>query len=483
MIRMSFMLSIFNLVPDRIRHDQFWFRIGRRNMWLIKLRYGAVALLLFLIYGINLIESSFKTLKLNPGPIWIVAATILGYNLIFLIIGRYLEREKLKYPRRSDYEQVHKFHDLHFSLIQILCDFGALLAFIYFTGGVETPLFTFFLFHVIIGSLILPGAVVNLINTLTLAVTISGSYLEMKGIIYHYSFNVIPSELYTNSSYLLFYFTIFGIGLYLATYLANSIAQELYIREHKLTLAYAELENAEKTKSRYVMTVVHDLKTPIAAATTYLNMILNGTIGEIDPAISQPLERSKIRLTNAISTINDILYISQLKIESNVEDISNVNLVEIFNEIINDVNVLLNSKEQQLVFNHDAKEEIYVQAEPKLLKLSLANLVSNSIKYSEQKGKIQIDLIDERDEVQIKVADNGIGIPLKDQDKIFTNFFRTSLSREKGIEGSGLGLSFVREVVNKYHGTISLSSPSPLQEEGKPGTIFEISLPKIYHLI
>ncbi len=480
---MSFMLSIFNLVPERIQHDQFWFRIGRRNMWLIKLRYGAVALLLFLIYGINLIESSFKLLQLNPGPIWIVAASILGYNVLFLFIGKYLEREKQKYPKRSDYDQVHKFHDLHFSLIQILCDFASLLVFIYFTGGVETPLFTFFLFHVIIGSLILPGAVVNLINTLTLAVTISGAYLEMKGVIYHYSFNVIPSELYVNSGYLIFFFTIFGIGLYLATYLANSIAQELYIREYKLTMAYAELENAEKTKSRYVMTVVHDLKTPIAAATTYLNMILNGTIGEIEAKIQQPLERSKIRLTNAISTINDILYISQLKIESNVEDISNVNLVKVFEEIINDMTVLISSKEQNLIFNHQEKAEIYVQAEPKLLKLSLANLVSNSIKYTEQSGQIRIELVEEKDDVMISVSDNGIGIPAKDQDKIFTNFFRTTLSREKGIEGSGLGLSFVREVIIKYHGSISLSSPSPLQEDGKPGTIFEISLPKIYRLI
>jgi signal transduction histidine kinase len=188
-------------------------------------------------------------------------------------------------------------------------------------------------------------------------------------------------------------------------------------------------------------------------------------------------------LTNAISTINDILYISQLKIESNVEDISNVNLVKVFEEIINDMTVLISSKEQNLIFNHQEKAEIYVQAEPKLLKLSLANLVSNSIKYTEQSGQIRIELVEEKDDVMISVSDNGIGIPAKDQDKIFTNFFRTTLSREKGIEGSGLGLSFVREVIIKYHGSISLSSPSPLQEDGKPGTIFEISLPKIYRLI
>ena len=477
------MLSIFNLVPDRIRHDQFWFRIGRRNMWLIKLRFGAVALLLFLIYGINLIESSFKSLQLNPGPIWIVAASILIYNFIFLFIGKYIEREKQKYPRRTDYEQVHKFHDLHFSLIQISCDYVSLLFFIYFTGGVETPLYTFFLFHVIIGSLILPGAVVNLINTFTLLVTISGAILELNGKLYHYSFNVIPSELYTNTSYLVFFFTIFGIGLYLATYLANSIAQELYKREYKLTQAYAELENAEKTKSRYVMTVVHDLKTPIAAATTYLNMILNGTIGEIDPKIQQPLERSKIRLTNAISTINDVLYISQLKIESNVEDIDNVNLVAIFNEIISDMSVLISSKDQSLEFTHEDKSEIFVQAEPKLLMLSLANIVSNAVKYTDNNGKIRIELIELKDEVLITVADNGIGIPAKDQDKIFTNFFRTSLSREKGIEGSGLGLSFVHEVIQKYHGTITLQSPSSIQEEERPGTQFIITLPKIYRLL
>ena len=228
------------------------------------------------------------------------------------------------------------------------------------------------------------------------------------------------------------------------------------------------------------MTIVHDLKTPIAAATTYLNMILEGSMGEVNPLQQQPLERSKLRLGNAIGTINDILYISQAKLESGINNIENVNLVEIIVDLIKDVIILIDSKLLQINTNFEENQEIHVQAEPKLLKLALANLISNSIKYTERGGQVNINLTENKDNVIISIVDNGIGIPEKDKVKVFGNFFRTSLSKEKGIEGSGLGLSLVLEVIKKYNGTIELISPSSLASEGKPGTEFIITMPKIF---
>lgn len=473
----------FSLVPDRVQHEQFWLSISNRNHWLVKMRFWAVVLMVSLVTGIYILKHFYSAFSFNPEQILMIAAIVLIYNLFFIKISGILKHRLEEFPRFNDYLDNYNFHSLHFALLQIICDFLALLYFIHYVGGVETPLYVFFIFHVIIGSLILPGPIIYLIVTFTLFATVSGAVLELKGVVTHYSLNIFPISYYNNTEYLWIFFILFGVSLYLSTYLANSIAKELYIRENKLTKAYQDLENAEKAKTRYVMTVVHDLKTPIAAATTYLDMILTGNMGEISNIMQMPLERSKLRLTNAITTINDILFISQLKLESGIENIEQVNIVEIFNEIVKDMAVIMESKNLTLETNYNESDIFNIQAEPKMLKMSLSNLLSNSVKYTEKDGKICIKLDETKENITISVADNGIGIPGKDQSKIFSNFFRSSLSKEKGIEGTGLGLSFVAEVVKKYHGKIQLTSPSYLKSEGRNGTEILISIPKIFTML
>ena len=472
--------NIFSLVPDRVRHEQFWISISKRNKWLVKMRFFAFTFLVFLTIGLEIIKFIFPAFTIVTLPLYLIALIILVYNLLFSKLAYKLESRLVEYPRYTDYLNHYNFHGLHFSLLQIIMDFLCLLVVIHFTGGIETPLYIFFIFHVIIGSLILPGPVIFLIVTLTYIITVTGGILELNEIIPHHSLQIFSFTLYNNTEYLIIFFVLFGIGLFLSTYFSNSIAKDLYVRENRLTKAYFDLENAEKSKTRYVMTIVHDLKTPIAAATTYLNMILEGSMGEVNPLQQQPLERSKLRLGNAIGTINDILYISQAKLESGINNIENVNLVEIIVDLIKDVIILIDSKLLQINTNFEENQEIHVQAEPKLLKLALANLISNSIKYTERGGQVNINLTENKDNVIISIVDNGIGIPEKDKVKVFGNFFRTSLSKEKGIEGSGLGLSLVLEVIKKYNGTIELISPSSLASEGKPGTEFIITMPKIF---
>jgi two-component system phosphate regulon sensor histidine kinase PhoR len=275
----------------------------------------------------------------------------------------------------------------------------------------------------------------------------------------------------------------FAAGLYLATYLANTIARELYLRENRLAQTLKELEEAEKIKSQYVMTIVHDLKTPIAAAATYVNMIIDGTLGEIRQTQRKPLERIKARLDNAINTINDVLYISKLKAEANIEDVVSVDLIDVFNEIYDEMRVLIRTKNIDFNFDYDDKANFTIEAEKKLLKLALANLISNAVKYTEENGKILVKLKEGRQDIQITIADNGIGIPQQEQDKIFKDFYRSSISKSKGIEGTGLGLSFVKDVIERLNGTITFKSPSRLQSEGHPGTEFVIRLQKQFSLV
>jgi signal transduction histidine kinase len=462
----------FTLMPERIRYDKLWIEIRKRNKWLIMLRYGAVGMLFSFILGIILLKFFFSVeYYTDIIPLVIISCTILLYNIFFHWFWL-IDREK----------RIHKFkiYGLRFSLVQICIDLTALMLFIYYTGGVESPLYAFFIFHVIIGSIVLPGRIVALVISLTLAITFSGAWMEYYQIIPHFHIaGWIEFNLYQNNIYIITYFLFFAITLFLSIYLANKIARELYQREKDLTLAYNELAEAEKNKTKYVMSVVHDLKTPISAALTYLNMILDNTLGELKKEHKRPLERSKLRLEKAFNTINDILHISQLKLGINTIENKNIILMDLIKEIRDEMNVLLSSKNLNFELSGNQKDKLIVKGDSKLLKLAFSNLISNSYKYTRKNGKIEVKLFADNNQIKILIADSGIGIPNESKDKIFNDFYRTSISKKEGVDGTGLGMSIVKFIIENYNGKISFESPSYLKiDENNPGTMFMIVLPR-----
>jgi signal transduction histidine kinase len=111
-----------------------------------------------------------------------------------------------------------------------------------------------------------------------------------------------------------------------------------------------------------------------------------------------------------------------------------------------------------------------------LLEIAFSNLISNAVKYVGNNGLIELDMTDNDNFVEIEVSDNGIGIPPNDIDKIFRDFFRASNIKDKSYEGTGLGLSVVKQIVERHNGSISVESPSKLCMENKPGAAFKIKL-------
>jgi signal transduction histidine kinase len=101
----------------------------------------------------------------------------------------------------------------------------------------------------------------------------------------------------------------------------------------------------------------------------------------------------------------------------------------------------------------------------------LYNVVDNAIKFSGKSKQIDISLIPVDNEIKFGVKDYGVGIPLKDMEKIFDRFFRGDESQRLGIKGSGIGLTIVKQIVEAHGGTISLES-----EIGK-GSLFTVRLP------
>ncbi len=178
---------MISLVPAWAHHyDEFWDAIRRRNLWFIKLRYGAVAMLLFFLLTSEFFLG-FTFTRTQIVALFAVNAAILVYNIVLHRVRRYLKCTP------------GQFNPLHFSLLQMVLDLSALLILVYFTGGIETPLFMLFVFHMIIGSLILPGVVIYPLAFVVVVLFYSMVALEYLGIIPHHAINgMLRFSLYNN---------------------------------------------------------------------------------------------------------------------------------------------------------------------------------------------------------------------------------------------------------------------------------------------
>lgn len=456
---------MITLVPAWARYyNEFWEAVRIRNLWLIKLRYGAVLMLFaFLTSSEFLLGITFTEDQINS--ILVINLSILFYNFLLHWLRRYIKG------------QIGQFNPLHFSLVQMLLDLCALFLLVYYTGGIETPLFMLFVFHMIIGSMILPGTVIY--SMAVLLILIFGALIssEYYNFIPHHSIGgLLEYPLYNNFNFIVSYFTVFSFVIIISVFLANRIANQLYIIEQKLVESIEKLKAAETEKQRYVMGVVHEIKTPLAAVHSYLDVILHGFLGEVDSNVSAKLCRARTRSAEAIKLTNDVLKVSKLRL---LDEISQqvVNIPDIIGQILDGQKDNIESKKLLLKTKYDLKNNGKIVGDTMLLEIAFSNIISNAIKYGNENGIVEIILKDNETGMEIEVSDNGIGIPELEIKKIFNDFYRASNIKQKGYEGTGLGLSIIKQIIERHGGKVSILSPSKLGNAQNPGISLRVFLP------
>jgi signal transduction histidine kinase len=326
----------------------------------------------------------------------------------------------------------------------------------------------------IIGSMILPGAVVYTLSGFTVLYIGVVSVLELYGIIEHHSFgNLLNAPLYKNMQYIIVFVTAYGIMIFVSVFLANNITSAHYRRSQELKMTLDKLSQAEKMKMKYTMGVVHEIKTPIVAVQSNIDIILQGYAGEIPKSVKDRISRARTRSEEAIHIINDVLNISKLKLLENVNK-DDVDLAELITGMYKKRGVQAKTSGVELKLTDKRNEAKPVKVDRGLFELALSNIIGNAIKYNTHNGIVE-SIIEERDgDTFITIADNGIGIPDEDKNKMFKEFYRSTNAKQKGVEGTGLGLSVVKEIIEHHGGDIWFKSPSRLQSEGRRGTEFTI---------
>lgn len=455
---------MIQLVPAWTYHfEKFWDTVKSRNLWFIKLRFLFVILLIgFLISGEYSLNFNFSTSQ--HFVIISLSVFIFIYNFIFI----YLRKRVSTIPER--------FNPLHLSMIQMISDLIVLMILIYFTGTIESPFNLFLIFQVIIGSLILPGYIVYFITAFFCAAFILLIILTENSIIpYHIIaglYSAIPDRGF-NYTFLFILTQTAMLGF--SSYLANRIARELYQQEQQLIDTLKKLEESEIAKQKYIMGVVHEIKSPIAAMLSLQEIVLEKYVGPISDEVEIKLKKAHQRGLDAIELINNVLRISKLKLLDEVSD-EYLQIEEIIDDLLKKKADKIASTGCAVKFSDNRNNKKPVRGDKVLLDLALSNIIENAIKYSVPDGKIEIQLETYNDTLTLKFTDNGIGIPQKEIDKVFHQFFRASNISKESHEGSGLGLTLVKEIIERHNGTIKIVSPVTTARDKRPGTEITIEL-------
>lgn len=456
---------MFNFVPVWAKHyEEFWLTIRRRNLWFIKLRYGAVLMLLFFLFTSQYVLGISFSGEQRSAIIFITAS-ILFYNLTFHFIRQFLKHD------------ADKFNPLHLSVLQMVFDLMALMLIVYFTGSVESPLLLFFVIHMIVGSLILPGFVIYAFAVVIVLAFWGITIGEYYSIFFHHHINgFLPFQLHQQFNYVLSINVSFAFLVFMIVLIANRMANQLYIREQQLIESIEKINAAEKEKQKYISGIVHEIKTPLAAVHSYLDLVLQKFLGPLDEVVEEKLLRARRRSDEAIELINNVLKISKLRLEDSFIK-GEVDIASILARTIKVAKVNADAKGVKLSLNNKRKEKRKIEGDSFLIQIALSNIISNAIKYNNIDGIVEIIVEEDSENLIIKVCDDGIGIPKEDQEKIFTDFYRASNTKQFGAEGSGLGLSVVKQIVERHNGTIDIQSPSYLSTSKYPGTCVKITLP------
>lgn len=242
---------------------------------------------------------------------------------------------------------------------------------------------------------------------------------------------------------------------------AESLEKIHYHNEAKMT---ALLKESEKLHQALFNSISHEMKTPITAIIGTSSTMLEDTFVNSDLELKRNLENIKESSYRLNRVVVNLLDMSRLSGGINKLQLEFFELKEFLENLKSSY---FKDRDVDFVF---PIEEVYLNADAKLLEHAFINLIQNSIQYSQNDSSVLVSIYSEKNKVRIEVKDKGIGIPAGEESKIFERFYRSSNVK---TGGTGLGLSIVKEVLTLHGGSIFAINNSDC------GACFKVTLPKI----
>lgn len=227
-------------------------------------------------------------------------------------------------------------------------------------------------------------------------------------------------------------------------------------------------EKVDQERRDFVSNVSHELRTPLTSMHSYLEALSDGAWEdkEIAPRFLEVTQNETERM---IRLVNDLLKLSRMDGGREQLEKSFVNFTDFFNHIIDRFEMM--KKETIMFKRHIPREPVIIEIDEDKVMQVLDNIISNANKYSPDGGRISFYLKKFEDEIEVSIADEGLGVPDEDLANVFDRFFRVDKARSREMGGTGLGLAIAREVIEAHGGRIWA------ERNKNKGTIIKFTLP------
>jgi K+-sensing histidine kinase KdpD len=235
---------------------------------------------------------------------------------------------------------------------------------------------------------------------------------------------------------------------------------------YRIRKAYELETQLVNQQKNFLLSVTHELKTPIAATKLQLQTLLKHK--QLNESQREQLLNSALNETNRLNRlIEDVLFANSTEKNELLLNKEDVNLSELVTQVVS--NYFNNRVEEKSLFLKIENGIVHVT--DKLLFPSVViNLIENAFKYSPERPKVQLDLKRENDRVVLTVSDNGIGIPDNEREIIFEKFYRVGNEETRKTKGTGLGLYIVKKIAEANGGYVKVFANQP------NGSVFKVSI-------
>lgn len=270
---------------------------------------------------------------------------------------------------------------------------------------------------------------------------------------------------------------IFGLFFIFGISLMRSVLKEVEQRERmeklsrELAEANQELRKLDRAKSEFISLASHQLRAPLTIIKGYISLILEGTMGALAEQGKKAMEIVSSSAEQLIKLVNDLLDLSRIEAGKIKYDFRKEDFISLWRKIINEFKPRADAKNVSVTLE-SIRPIIEFSFDPDKMREVAINLLDNAVKYSPDSGKVTIRIEDAEDVLRVSVRDQGIGIKKEDLGKMFTKFARTEEAQRMDPNGMGIGLYFVKRVIDDHNGKVWVES----EGLGK-GSIFFVELP------
>lgn len=441
---------------------------GGRVRWLIAVRWLVLTLVALLVLGVNQLIGGVL-------PVWPIWATILGIGLynagFWLAAGLDENSEGLRLrPRR-------------FIALQIAADLVALTVLLHFSGGIENPFSTYYVVLLALASMLIGRRGGYAMAALAVCLWLGLLLAEALDLISHVNLSGfrLPTRYQQPSHIIAESLVMLTAGL-AVVYFTGSIADRLHLRERQLAEANAaarlradelsalneRLRAMDEQRSLFMRLVTHELRAPVAAIQSYMQLILEGYVpGE---RLIEIVGKAENRARDQLDLISDLLDLARLQDAAGEIAANPCDVVASLEDVLDLCQARIDDR--CLAVQRDLPSEpALATISEEHLRQVWTNLVSNAVKYTPPGGRISVRVAVQWPVIHCAVQDTGIGISPEEMGHIFQTFYRTPAAKEMSHQGTGLGLAIVKGIVERYDGHIWAES-----HVGQ-GSTFYIDLP------